>query len=103
MSILIRGMEMPKSLGITVTIFPDGRVIEHNGYGNYRVCGKAVPVPPHGRLVDADALKKADFPVLKHFDEIEDRWVFQPNLYGFPKMIDEAPTVIPAEEAHNGE
>lgn len=54
MSILIRGMEMPRR-GMVVNIYGDGRVTNHfDEFG--KTIGKAVPVPPHGRLIDADAL-----------------------------------------------
>ena len=54
---------------------------------NYHFCGltewcEIVPVPPHGRLIDADALKKY----------LEDNWI--PANFD---VIDNAPTVIPAE------
>ena len=50
MAILIEGMEMPKVGGKIITSYADGRVLYDGGYI------KAVPVPPHGRLIDADAL-----------------------------------------------
>lgn len=45
MSILISGMEMPKTGGKIITIYAGGRVLYDGGYI------KAVPVPPHGRLI----------------------------------------------------
>ena len=60
MSILIKGMEMPIKGSYTVTIHSDGRVtvtptrpLKH-GF----VVGKAVEIPKHGRLIDADRLIK---------------------------------------------
>ena len=52
--ILIRGMELPKNEPLLVKINPDGSVstTAKNGYKKY----EAVPVPPHGRLVDVDAV-----------------------------------------------
>ncbi len=52
MSILIKGMEMPK-VPTRVIIFADGRV-EDEDDSAYKY--SAVPVPPHGRLIDADKL-----------------------------------------------
>lgn len=94
MSILIKGVEMPREKKTTLTIFPDGRVYENHGerlwgHGEDCIPWKAVPVPPHGRLIDADALKK--------------------NAYPFPcaigtewavtlRQINDAPTIIPASE-----
>ncbi len=50
MSILIKGMEMPnKKNGAVFIIYPDGKCAVEDGE-TYQ----AVPVPPHGRLIDAD-------------------------------------------------
>ena len=92
MSILIKGMEMPKEKKITLTIFPDGRVYENHGerlWGHGKDCipWKAVPVPPHGRLIDADALRYwSDDSAMIAFD------------YVTRSQINAAPTIIPAEE-----
>ena len=63
MSILIEGMEMPKDGFVTITVTHDGRVVgnskKESGKFEYLYnedIAKAVPVPPHGRLIDADAL-----------------------------------------------
>lgn len=84
MSVLIKGMDMPKKKnGAVIIIYPDGRCAFENGK-EY----KAVPVPPHGRLIDADALL-AD--VRAHSesyfaDDFAHEWV------------DVAPTIIPADK-----
>ena len=49
-------MEMPTS-PVLFCIHPDGKVFA-DLEGNWREY-KAVPVPPHGRLIDADALRKS--------------------------------------------
>ena len=99
MSILIEGMEMPQTCR-------DCRFCNGQADTDYGVCawcdvdGKArdaytrqdcplVPVPPHGRLIDADALKKQGY--------------FFPcaigTEYAIPlRAVREAPTIIPAEE-----
>ncbi len=46
-------------------------------------------VPPHGRLIDADALIK---PRNQHIDVHSDEW------YVEVRTIEDAPTIIPAEE-----
>jgi len=92
MSVLIKGMEMPKNcddcrLGIDCAY-------DESQYGYKMMGGRPhncplVPVPPHGRLIDAEALKK--------------------NAYPFPcaigtewavtlRQINDAPTIIQAEE-----
>ena len=57
MSILIKGMEMPKHDDeyVIFTVFGDGRVVYdplNRPYVRYK--NRAVPVSPHGRLIDAD-------------------------------------------------
>lgn len=55
MSVLIKGMEMPaEGWHKVIKIFSDGTVISY--YDSVEL-GKAVPVPPHGRLGDLDYLK----------------------------------------------
>ena len=58
MSILIKNMEMPGT-GRYLIVYPDGRVVDTDIDGESQCIipgSKAVPVPPHGRLIDADAL-----------------------------------------------
>lgn len=94
MAVLINGMKMPKEPDewIEIAIFGDGKVIQtgeswrnlENGKCYYATTTpenffNAVPVPPHGRLIDADALIR-DWPT------------------GFVKtadVINNAPTIIP--------
>ena len=55
MSILIEGMEMPKEdEEIIIRISPNGTVMTEYALPITGV--KAVPVPPHGRLIDVDKL-----------------------------------------------
>ena len=50
---------MPNAIGLNVTIYPDGRVVEYLGSGRKRIVGTAVSLPDkHGRLIDADAFKE---------------------------------------------
>ena len=89
MSILIKGMEMPTS-PVLFCIYPDGKVFA-DLEGNWREY-KAVPVPPHGRLGDLDALK-----VSLVFAEETAKWAV-PALRAVLMVIDEMPTIIPASE-----
>lgn len=64
--LLIKGMEMPtmpetfkqaESVPyIDVRIFADGTAVTSKGERPFYTQYSAVPVPPHGRLIDADAL-----------------------------------------------
>lgn len=88
MSILIKGMEMPEAGNWkTIRIYCDGTCAEPNWQGDCKyVQGcEAVPVPPHGRLIDADELKTA-FPC---GESVRTECV--------RATIDYAPTIIPAE------
>lgn len=89
MSILIKGMDMPKEEGRVLKIFPDGRVAINL---NDNVA-KAVEIPPHGRLIDADAL---------HYSRVriyhEDGTVGGYNAVVMSAEIKDAPTIIEAEE-----
>lgn len=60
MSILIKGMEMPtEQYGkMVITLYPNGHVAEY--VGDIGRVWEAVSVPPHGRLIDADALAEKD-------------------------------------------
>lgn len=85
MSILIKGMEMPKDEYVGIFVYPDGRVSMSLVGQEY----KAIPVPDHGRLIDADAL-------------LTSKGVGT-QIAGWGKMyhetcIEYAPTIIPAEE-----
>ena len=83
--VYIKGMEIPKSGGISVYIWSSGTVDSANGIY------KAISVPDHGRLIDADELK------------MEERW--WDNDYaedGYDHVIEikdleNAPTIIPAD------
>lgn len=107
MGVYIKGMEMPKEKKITLTLFPDGRVYANHGerlWGNGKDCipWKAVPVPPHGRLIDADDFIKDE---CNHCDGACE--AIPCNCLKcraecrceFIKDLAEAQTVIPAEEA----
>ena len=107
MSILIKGMEMPKDGNWkTVRIYPDGTCAVPNWQGDCRLIdgAQAVPVPPHGDLISRDAL--AD--VFRGFIAMYDSCPFSQLSLTDKARRDElqtalaevinAPTIIPAEE-----
>lgn len=91
MSVLIKGMEMLKTGVYTLSVDNTGvgeaifTVATHTNSGKIILhhVGKAVLVPPHGRLIDADALAA-----------VSAKWLGMINI----GHIDDAPTIIPAEE-----
>ena len=90
MGVYIKGMEMPTSCFDTVLLCNDGRVFMYKN-GGWVKSGAAVPVPPHGRLIDADALPTYDKPIGKMM-------MFGGEYVYTQTAIDNAPTIIEAEE-----
>jgi len=105
--IYIPGMEMPKRGEFShIRIYDNGEVTIESGGVEYPVA-KAVAVPDHGRLVDADALKArvqklqewlwdkltdADVGIVTE-DDIRYRIAEESE-----EFIDDAPTIIPADK-----
>ena len=102
MDILIKGMEMPKNcaecfaeqrigsdFGCGIIGFEDGNTTCFAS--ERREDCPLVEVPVHGRLIDADAFKKS-----LAFAESTAKWAV-PALRAVLMVIDEMPTIIPAE------
>ena len=100
MSVLIRGMEMPTSCFDCPFLY--GRMhcsanskIEFNDpdyselKGRYDGC-PLVPIPPHGRLIDADAFEQH---IKEDWNEY-DHWI--------AAEVENRPTVLEAEEEADG-
>lgn len=97
MSVLIRGMEMPKEdEEIIIRINSDGTVMTE--YALPISGTKAVSVPPHGRLIDADEMF-TEFVIegqrSKRY-KIGEKWEL--NGEEILGVISRLPTIIPAEE-----
>lgn len=95
MSILIRGMEMPKSCSVCKLFGEYGcPFVGAVGYaltrGERNKDCPLVPVPPHGRCIDADALYKRYW--------AEERTLDKPYIDYLGILATESPTIIPAEE-----
>ena len=84
MSVLIKGVEMPTGNDeLRLIIHPNGQVvISHKTYYEE---AEAVPIPKHGRLIDADALLDGLLFPSEQFER------------GMRGLIGDEPTVIPAE------
>lgn len=99
--ILIKGMEMPKVAGRTeaiITILKDGTaqiaISPADDEIGYWKEYPLIPVPPHGRLIDADAL--VDWLKLSYGTSIP---IIRGLLFSsIIKEIQEYPSVIPAKE-----
>lgn len=109
MSVLIKGMEMPKEGFIEIIIRDDGTVqqtgqsyrIDGTDYytpyiGEMPVMYEAIPVPPHGRLIDADELLNAIKKAWEDDSEIAD--VYKEDYAAVSDWLYTAPTVIPTDK-----
>lgn len=85
MSIYIKGMEMPKQ-GTIIMILPDGTV--QDMFFKTKL-GEALPVPPHGDLIDRTELIKHDN---QHYEYLSD------EFYVTVRDIERASTIIPADK-----
>ena len=118
MSILIQGMEMPKSCfccPFRLKFNPDeikclvtreefeetfSGTIETRHWGDCPL----IEVPPHGRLIDADELMKKIFGNSlsgREWSELvltKDKNELQTALFNLPIMFNNAPTIIPADK-----
>ena len=98
MSIVIHGMKMPKdSYYIDIRLFSDGWAhIPTDEPPYYNKAFEAIELPPHGRLIDADAFlarnayfADRDFINSKYDDTLKD-------------LVDAAQTIIPADGGTEG-
>ena len=91
MSILIKGMEMPKSntmFTVTIRVRQDGTAEFISTSGKTVKSFPMIEVPtPHGRLIDADKFK----------EEIESVYEDALWLKTYFEFLDESPTIIEAE------
>ena len=89
MSILIKGMEMPTDSFIRIILYPNGQAVKANAVDYEEF--EAIPVPPHGRLIDVNALCVTAI-------DITDLPVGECLMVYLKEDIDNAPTIIEAEE-----
>lgn len=86
--VLIKGIEMPKKgESVTITLFWDGAWCNYNDIEPH---GKVIELPPHGRLIDADSIKKT----LSAVSGEQRQWFYSE----VGQVIDDAPTVVEATE-----
>lgn len=92
--LLICGMEMPKSCSrcFCMASCRLWKNIMHPEFNRHRNC-TLIPVPPHGRLIDADAL-------IKNLEISAEGGNNGAALLraAFIEVLKAAPTIIPAEE-----
>ena len=110
MSILIKGMEMPHQRPICIVIDAAGQVRQYDLANDRYMSGElyeATSLPPHGRLIDADALmtrfEDAELSSEMHgreftFSFLNNAQVLSTEWYFVDQLLDDAPTIIEAEE-----
>ena len=94
--ILISGIQFPKFSPHVIEIYPNGTAIAQCK-GIY---GKAVSVPPHGRLIDADELiekQKEDAEIFMGSTNYGDKVRYDEAMNAVANIVN-APTVIPASK-----
>ena len=115
--ILIKGMDMPtmpetfkqaESVPyIDVRIFADGTAVTSKGERPYYTQYSAVPIPPHGRLIDADRALGRMWNALyaledkreeQHGLDVMERANIQDGFEAGQRVVADAPTVIEASE-----
>lgn len=94
MGVYVKGMEMPTEFSfdyLAIVIYADGTI--RSIHGNVIEGATAVPVPPHGRLIDADALIKE-----LALDDEDDNSGASLLMAIFLEVLKAASTIIPAED-----
>jgi hypothetical protein len=99
MGIYLPNIEMPRK-GEMLVIFPDGTsYVCFNGIRERLNHTTAFSVPPHGRLIDADALiDKVIAKYLEHERKGELVFAAAEIKQDIVDLISDAPTIFPAEE-----
>ena len=101
MSILIKGMEMPKTEEESklLILTPDGVTwLTQLGLGNQKF--DTIEVPPHGRLIDADELiakQEEDAEIFMGSTNYGDKVRYDEAMNAVANIVN-APTVIPADK-----
>lgn len=101
MSVMVKGMEMPKDcLKCPFCLFADGywKCLVDGSHADFGgTCRPSlcplVPVPPHGRLIDADKIGLTDFEIIL----CQKGNPFKNALEMLLEKIENAPTVIPSD------
>lgn len=89
MSVLIKGMEMPKDDYVVMTLYPSGDCyLYYKGCGGIAKKAEVIEVPtPHGRLIDASKCRPY------FYDHLDDLHMEIAEI-----AIEEMPTIIEAED-----
>lgn len=97
MGIYIKNIKMPKSCWDCFACY-DGWCIINQKIEGHRTVTHSCPlieVPPHGRLIDADALLESIKEAKKKQPEISD--VYDEDYFAVAEWVSYAPTIIESE------
>ena len=104
MGVYIKGMEMPTNEGMEPTavwVYPNGYAVVFKDNGKMQQYTEAVPIPPHGDLIDRNVLYHNMFigPDGKVFpDRDVDNFPHEMRFEDIKRFIRKAQTVIQASE-----
>jgi hypothetical protein len=100
MGIYIKG-KLPMNVAFEVWFYPSGVVAFYDSNGNSLGASKWKELPPHGRLIDADALKIYQMEENVREDGYPNEYEYDAGLidglHMAAKAVSVAPTVIPAD------
>lgn len=89
-------MEMPEDSDMIV-IYSDGTARKYLSYTKVIIDeAKAIPVPAHGRLIDAKYVR--DKIIQKWMDKADDSHMYKCGMEDAYEVIRNAPTIIPEEK-----
>ena len=92
--VYIKGMEMPKDRPQLLWVYPNGKALTVQSDVDPWKELQAVPIPEHGRVIDADKIGLTNFEIIL----CQKGNPFKNALEMLLKKIENAPTIIPAEE-----
>ena len=92
--VYIKGMEMPKDGVYWCEIGVAGEIATITIHGEDRKSFPLVPIPEHGRVIDADKIGLTNFEIIL----CQKGNPYKNALEMLLKKIENAPTIIPAEE-----
>ena len=95
MGLYVKGMEMPKDgCWKTVRIYPDGTCAVPNWQGDCTLIkgAQAISVPPHGDLIEREAICLTDFEIAMCNGD------YKELVKMLLEKIESAPTIVPAED-----
>lgn len=97
MSVLIKGLKIPKEQPMRIVLNPNGQLFVDHGitFTEY----EAVELPDHGDLIDRDAFRKTMYHDTFETDSDLQKWESGCwiRYKMFERNIESAPVVIPAE------